>query len=392
MKKSIKTLLLTLLLAPTLVACGGSKDPGETRTEEEIIIENAAIALGQVGITYNNFSTSAGITKDTTLIDKVNVDGYNFTFAYTVEALLDYGTNNWVKVEGCTLKVTVPEDTQLPAENKSFAAYKLKGAPTFAGYDEDFVAPKGLTITDQYIGTTYTGGEWNIRVNAMKTLVLSIAELYTNTALKSDKTRVITYGVYAGSENHEEMFNAASNKFCVYFDDGDYSLATYDNSLTELPDLVIGQKYKITGVFSNYYDTIQIKNPVYELAEDADVEPGRILKIDSTNGDLMEKSHASRKCEVTGVVTAVEFTYADTWQWQTSKANVRINVTGATENGSLKSEGYAYVHQFDHEDSYASWANSGVKVGDTVTFIGRAYWYSGVPAFYVSTLTNLIAA
>lgn len=400
MKKSIKSLLLTALLAPVLVACSPDNGPTEKRTEEEIIIENAATAVAQVGITYNNFSQSDGISRDTQLTKDVNVDGYLYTFGYQLTPLLDYGTNTWLTFDEATttLKVTVPEDTDLPEENNSFAAYKLTGTPTFTGYAEDFVAPNGLKITETYFGTAYQGGSWNVRINAMKTLEISLAELYDSlygdgtVVLKKNETKIITYGVYAGSENFEEKFNAASNKYCVYFDDGEYSLATYDNSLTELPDLVIGQKYKITGVFDNYYDTIQVKNPVYELAADADCVPGVIATIDSENPDFGVKSNASRKCEVTGVVTKIEFGYGSTWEWNKTKASVYVNISGATENGELVSEGYAYVHQFDTQDSYASWSTSGVKVGDQVTFVGRQYWFSGVPAYYVSTLTNLIAA
>lgn len=409
MKKSITAVLLTALALPVLTGCPST--PKETRTEEEIIQENADTALAQVGITYNKFAESAGLSKDTELTLTTNVDGYRYKFAYELTATYDYGTNNWVKLEqtddGASLKVVVPEDTQLPSDNTSFAAYTLKGTVKFVGYAEDFVAPRGLKITEDYIGHDYGTKEWKIRVNSAKTIRASAAELYTNKALVSKKTRVITWGIYAGFEAQEDKFTASSNKLSLYFDDGNHSFIAYDAAWTEIPkDLVIGKVYKVTGLYENYYNSIEIKAPTFELDESHVCEPATMTKI-TTKEDLADITHASTRCEVTGTITKIVGGYSNEWKHGDNKMSVYVNISGTKDDsGKLVDEAYAYVHQFDTEASYKTWADnctlaggtwnqltlvSGGCIGATITFNGRAYWYSGYPAFYVSTLTNYVA-
>lgn len=402
MKKIIATVLLSTLVLPVLTACP-DQGPVETRTEEEIIIDNGITAMGQVGISFVNLSGSTGMTKDIALKASLNVDGYIYKFEYTLTTSFTY-ERDWVWIEdgsaGKTLKSAQPGQEDLPEDNKSFAFYTLKIVPTFTGYAADFEAPRGLTITETYKNKKYTdlGKNYGIRVNAGITIECSAAELYTNKNFKNNETRAITYGIYAGAQVDPAKFDASSSKYSLYFDDGEHSFVAYDESVSTIPaNLVVGQVYKVYGVYSNYYNTVEIKN--YTLTPDTTHTCAPAVKTAITGTNLKEYSHASTTAVVTNAtITKVEVGYGDEFEYGKTKVSIYVNITGATkDDGTLKDELYAYVHQFDLEEDYTSWSNCfTVKnqaswKGAKVSFEGRAYWYSGFPAFYHSHVTSFTA-
>ena len=401
MKKLLKTALLAAVMFPALTAC----PQVEPIDEETVIIENAITARGQAGISLVNLASSTGMTKDVPLKTSVEVDGYKYKMEYTLNALFEYD-RNWVYIEdgsaGKVLKCQQPGQSDLPADNNNFAIYALTVTPIFTGYVTDFVAPAGLTTTDTFVNKKYTDlkQKYNVRVNAGITLTLDNAsQLYGNNQLKNNETRVIVHGKYAGALVQADKFDASSSKFCLYFDNGAYSFVAYDESVQAIPsNLVVGQVYKVYGVYSNYYNTIEVKN--YVISEpDSGVTVAEPVKTEITGSNLKDYNHASTTSVVTNAtITKVEVGYGSGFEHGKTKVSVYCNISGATnDNGTLKDELYAYVHQFDTAEDYASWANCfdatnpATYVGAKVSFEGRAYWYSGYPAFYHSHVTSFTA-
>lgn len=407
MKKGLKSLLPVLLALPLLVACGDD-DP---RPVEEIVADNALTALGQVNIVCNTWSQSAGLSRDAELLKSVTVEGYMYSVDYTLSSSYTY-SKAFAKIDGDTLKITVPENTELPEEQNQYASYSIAGSVKFAGMEEGKKGKKGY---EALVGQEFASNSWRIRINATNTLELSAAELYTNTTLKSGKTRVVTYGIFAGSETDPGtgFTGAASNKYSLYFDDGEHSFVAYDQTWKAYPtDLVVGNVYKVVGIYSNYYDTIEITAPVITAAPEHVCAPAVVKTFNDATANFSDKSNASRKVSVTGVITKITAGYEWGWLWSGdnldsdgkskggNKFSIYVNVTGTKKDDKLVDECYAYVHQFDLETTYKSWSSVDVSsqdaanlmVGATITFTGRLYWYSGAAAVYASSLTSFIPA
>lgn len=392
--KLLKGLLLTSLVLPLLAACGGNG--GVTATEEELIQANATSALGAIGITYNAFSQSAGISKDTDLTDTLVVEGYHFSFAYTVTASVTGYAKKYVSVDtsetlGTYLAIIVPENTELPAENQSFAAYSLKAVVSFTGYDEDLEAPSGVKFTTDYVGTLFGDQSWKIRVNATKTFDLSLSGVYEAYTAKTivSGTRLITYGVFAGTDN-----STYSQSGILFVDDGNYSIALYDATKSfDYSGFAIGDKVKVVGILSYYFGLLELTSYTMEKKADASVSAGVQATLTAIpNPDF---NYGARSVKMTGVMTSITFTYGDSWLHGTVKANINVNLSGAKDasTGKLIEEACAYVHYADAKTAYDTWSSiSATSIGSTLVFTGRYEWYSGLPELYFPVLVSCTPA
>lgn len=276
MKKKLVSLLLTsLIIAPALSACNNEKV--EPIDEGETVSAVALKAVNNLGVIYSTFSSDGVLfgetnleTRTVAMINDEDEKGLIFSVSYQVTPMYEY-SKEYLKLvageEGTKLvvdEIVLKDDLPKDAQTLGGAAYTLKGTFRFEGYEEGFVAPKGYTPTDQYIGTTVSKS-WNSLVK-----VTTIGDFQTIKGVQANEY-VLFYGRFGGwyDKGKSELYSGAF----VY--DGDDAVMIYAGSITEDfygegDTLLIqpGDPVSVFGYASPYNGLFEVKpKKVTKLAE-----------------------------------------------------------------------------------------------------------------------------
>ncbi len=269
MKKNlIKCSLITLLALPFLVGCN-AKGYVETRTEEEVVNELAQAVVAEVGVAYSKFSGDGVVLGDTDLVTTVNEKvwdedqvGLNFSIKYTIVPMeaytRDYLYLNEAGDKLTSIVVTTEELAEFPtATSLGGAAYTLKAKVTFEGYGEGFVAPKGLTTTDSFVGQEVATKNWNALVKTIKSGTLTEVK---GSAISGDM--VVIRGRVSAAYNwiYEEIYRG------VMITDGDDGILLYAGCLqASFYDSADGEmKIKINDIIE-VYGEVSPYNGLFEV-------------------------------------------------------------------------------------------------------------------------------
>lgn len=277
-KNLIKCTLISLLALPFMAGCA-AKGYTETRTEEELVNELANVVIAEVGVAYSKFSGDGVLLGDTDLVTTVNEKvwdddqvGLNFTIKYSLTAMEAYTRDYLILNEaGNKLTSVVVTDEELApfptATSLGGAAYTLRAQVTFAGYGEGFVAPKGLTTTDSFVGQEIAAKNWNALVKTIKSGTLT--EVKTKT---KGGDMVVIRGRVAAAYNwiYEEVFRGvviADGNDGVLLYAGCLQASFYESATSEMK-IHIGDIVEVYGEVSPYNGLFEVKPKTIRVVTD----------------------------------------------------------------------------------------------------------------------------
>lgn len=310
-----KLSIATLLVLPFMAACSGGKTYTETRTEEEIVEELGAAAMSEVGVALSKFASAGVALGETELIMSVNEKvwegdefGLNFSFTYSLSAQEEYETE-YLSLgqdnDSLVAQLVIGRDLANYdiASALNAAAYTLTAKLSFKGYAEGFVAPKGLTITDTYVGKQLSTKSFNALVKAATEG--SLSEI--RKAAKGDM--VFTTGIVTAAYdwNYSEIFRGViiadgSDGALLY--GGNLQAAFYDDEQSD-PKIEVGDVVEVYGEVSPYNGLFEIKPQVIRKVTSADAIAEAGLE-EPTFRTVTAKEIADSKQENTGDLVRIE--------------------------------------------------------------------------------------
>lgn len=318
--KHLKAFPIIFLLAiPALAGCGDKYV--ETRTEEEIVNGLGIQAMSEIGVAYSKFSSDGVTPGEHKLVMEINQKvwekdefGLDYTVTYSLTSQESYDTPYLALNEaGDTLTAQMMPSSAASkyelASSLGGAAYILSATMKFKGYHEGFVAPKGLTKTDSFIGKEVKKQNWNCISNVVKSG--TIAEIKYNYDLESgddkinDGDYIYTTGrvTAAYDWSYEEIFRGVvitDGYKGILLYAGCLQSAFYDDS-TSPAKIKEGDIVAIYGKISPYNGLFEVKPELVnlvtaqdEIAKIAPLEyrtetPESLKKLkQSQTGDMMK--------------------------------------------------------------------------------------------------------
>lgn len=317
MKKIIKIGLLSVLSVAALAACG---EPAyeEKRTEVELISDCANQIIADLGVQYAKFSNEGLVYGKNELTMTANQKewdgdkvGLNFTIAYTLAqfSVDDVFPEEFVKFnaehDALIAELVLADDLILAPASKLVggAAYILTAEVKFNGYGENFVAPKGLTPTNTYVGQSMASKSWNALAKTTKSGTITEVK---ETAQSKDM--VLFYGRVYGYFNptKDELYTG------LYVGDGDDGVMLYAGNISEAcfdendhMIIDIGDTVMVYGQVSPYNGLFEVKPSKLEKVDDpaiiANIEDPVFNTYTGAELNALEEKDTGRMAKVNGL-------------------------------------------------------------------------------------------
>lgn len=264
MKKKITLFVVSMMALPVLAACG-SKGYVETRTEEEIVNQLGAQALSEVGVNLSKFAGEGVSYGETALVTTVNEKvwekdevGMNFSLVYELTAQETYAVE-YLKLQDGKLIADIITSQEAAAYEKAAAmegaVYTLKAKISFAGYGENFVAPKGLTVTDTFKGKELATKSYNTLVKVTKSG--TIAEIKE---AKKDDMVLFTGRVSAWFDYTKDQLYSG-----CFLTDGEDGVQLYAGKITDYFFDADGNKLINEGEIIQVFGQVSPYNGLFEV-------------------------------------------------------------------------------------------------------------------------------
>lgn len=284
MKKKLLTLAITLLTAVPMLAGCEEKDPYvESRTEEELITELSEIALDQIGSIYSSFS-SDGIALGTTELTKEAIvtipewekdtKGLKFSFTYSIANKMEKYDEEFLKLDAENYKLTANFVTALDlvkypsSAAVNAAVYSLEAKVKFEGYAEDFVAPNGLTTSEEFVGKEMSSKKYTTLVKETKSGTMQECKE------AAAKSYVLFYGQVAGyfNSSKDEMYTG------VFVTNGNDGIMIYAGNITtavfgegDEAQIKMGDYVMVYGEVSPYNGLYEVKPKTFKVIDDQNI-------------------------------------------------------------------------------------------------------------------------
>lgn len=253
-----------------LAGCASGEKKSESGGLDKAATETAAV----VGVAYNGYAGSAGISiGGGTLITSHSQGNYQFDISYSVAPLKGTYTHTYLAVEENKLVVEIPTFDELKADNQegTYAAYKLSGSFKYAKYlgtDEDKDSAK--------VGQEVLKHDWNIRINAEK--VKPILEEISVARQKQKNETVVTKGYVTAFMNNvdgDEFKNG------VWIADGNDGMMLYGGNLASVMGVIdIGDLILMAGTASPYNGLFEVNPKSITKLEAADNKIGNHVVVE----------------------------------------------------------------------------------------------------------------